>query len=186
MMEILRRLRLRHAAAISAIATLSGMVSAMGLPPAPPFTQPFAAHEKGAVFETVVRIREHRNYYFMLVFNFKAGDVATRVKVEDLLSESYIDEKKQWRQREPRLLHLRVWELGQNGESLIADKKSRGYEDSGAGNSFVEARFASLKLLPGKYRVRVESLSDIAGFTNLPVQVNFSIGYYPNSTPIKD
>lgn len=183
-MKILRKLRLRHATVISAIATLSGIVIAMGLPPTPPFTQPFAAHEKGAVIETVVRIREHRNYYFMLVFDFKAGDVATRVKIEDLLSENYIDEKKQWRQREPRLLHLQVWEFGENGERLVSEKKCRGYEDSGAGNSSVEARFASLKLLPGKYRVRVESLSNIVGFSNLPVQINFSIGYHPNSTPI--
>ncbi|MBI5898510.1 MAG: hypothetical protein HZB40_04735 [Rhodocyclales bacterium] len=184
MLRIFRRIRFRYAAVISAIATLSGIVSAMGLPPTPPFMRPFAADKKGEVIETVVQIKEHRNYYFMLVF--EAGDASTRGKVDHLLAENYIDETRRVRQREPGVLHLQVWELSNGGDRLIAERNCRGYEGGGYGGSFIEARFVSLKLLPGKYRVRVKSLRGIEGLSALPVQVNFSIGYHPNSTPIKN
>lgn len=180
--KILRRMRLHCAAALVAASALSPVSKAMGQLPTPPFMRPFAADKKGSVIETEFQIREHRNYYFMLVFDVK--DMPTRSLVENLLSERYVDEKRQWQQREPRLLRLQIWEQVKGSERQVDDRQYRGYENSAAGSMFVEARFASAKLPPGRYRVRVESLSNIDGFAALPVQISFSIGYNPKSTPI--
>lgn len=182
MRRTFRVLSLPSAAVVAFIA--SGIVSAMGLPPTPPFTRPFAADKQGTVFDTDVRIKEYRNYWFMLVI--KAKDAQTLGKAEGLIAQNYVDANGRVRQRDPGVLHLQIWEKTGTVERLLVEKICSGYEGGGYGEHFVDLRFTSLKLHPGLYRVRVESSRGIDGIAQLPVQINFAIGYHPNSTPITE
>ena len=49
--------------AIAVSVALPGCAYAQSFQPVPPFVRPFAADKKGSIYEAIVLVKEHRNYW---------------------------------------------------------------------------------------------------------------------------
>lgn len=191
--------RRRIVAALGVLVSTPVFVHAKGLTPTPPLTMPFAANKKGEVIDINLRVKEHRDYMFVLRFGIrgrapdkpnvverltrhKEGDPEDRRRVERLINESYFDAQGRFRRRNELLLTLRVVDIGADQIRTVFDEKIDRYLGGGHGGKTLYRDIATVILKPGLYRVRIESLQDVPALDSVPIE--FSVGWYPKSGPI--
>lgn len=177
--------RRRFAAALASVLCLPRWTFGMGLAPKPPLSIPFAAHRKGEVIETELRILEHRNYEFDLVFRFRHLDEDDRRRVEKLLGDDYKNIYGQYQLQNQVVLSLRIWAANPAGNQSVFDRILENYESGGGtGGFFTTRRLEKVRLRPGLYRLRVESLQDVPALATVPIE--FHVGWSYNTQPLDD
>jgi hypothetical protein len=142
-------------------------------PPKPPIVMPFAVQKAGSRVETEMCIVEQRSYIFSLRFNFKGDDETEYARVKKLVGDDIQD--KNGDPGIPTPLKLKISEIGSGGERVIVDKEVLELRLKSWGSGSLDKKIDYIKLLPGHYRVSVESLKDAPELAGIPVA--FSIGY---------
>lgn len=149
-------------------------------PPKPPIVLPFAVQKAGNKVETEMRIVEHREYIFSLRFSYKKSDQTDRARVKKLVGDDYQD--KNGNPGIPTPLKLKISAIEPTGERIIVDKEVLELRLRSWGGEFFDKHIDYIKLLPGNYRVSVESLQDAPELVGIPTALR--IGYMAKSTPI--
>lgn len=131
-------------------------------PPKPPIVLPFAVQKAGNKLETEIKVAEHRAYLFHLRFLFNENDERDRARVRKLVGGAGID--KYGNLVEPGIpvaLRIRINLIDATGEKLILEKEFFELKLSAHADSYFSKQIIGLPLLPGHYRISIESLMDV-------------------------
>jgi hypothetical protein len=132
--------------------------------PTPPFQLPFAIHQAGAIVSTKLWAKEKHEYPLFLVFMFNENDRADTERVRKLVGSGGYN-KFTGKLVDPGIqipLKITVNLIDSSGERLYLEKEvlTMG-KSSGPSINFFDRKVGYIELLPGLYRVTVQSLKDI-------------------------
>ncbi|WP_291987229.1 DUF5625 family protein [Candidatus Accumulibacter sp. ACC007] len=165
---------------IGMVAFLSACVDE-SLLPTPPLTWPLDMQKSGDKIDAKFRVVDHREYSLGLEFGFMNDNQEDRERVRKLVGDDG-----QFINGDPGVptpLRVKILEIRESGDKPFFEQELQiSRLRSWTGNTFVK-HIAYVRLNPGNYRVRVESLKDVAELAGMPLF--FSIGFYPKSTAIK-
>jgi hypothetical protein len=165
---------------VGMVAFLSACVDE-SLLPTPPLTWPFDMQKSGDKIDAKFRVVDHREYSLGLEFGFKDDNQEDRERVRKLVGDDgqFINGDS----GVPTPLRVNILEIRESGDRLFFEQELQTSRlRSWTGNKFVK-HISYVRLKPGDYRVRVESLENVAELAEIPMA--FSIGFYPKSTNIK-
>jgi hypothetical protein len=140
--------------------------------PRPPIKLFFAVHQSGATVSTELRVVEKHKYPFFLVFMFNEKDRADQERVRKLIGSGGKN-KLTGKLVDPGIpipLKITINVIDSSGERLFLEKEvlTMGM-DSGPAINFFDRKVDLIELLPGLYRVTVQSLKDIPELMNTKV-----------------
>ncbi|MDA8124878.1 MAG: DUF5625 family protein [Deltaproteobacteria bacterium] len=150
----------------------AGITGCRAAGPRPPIELPFAIHQAGASVSTELRIVKEQNYPFMLNFMFEENDNADRERVRKLIG--YHGKDRQGHFIEPGIqipLKITINVIDSVGERLFFEKEVLTMGMHGYGASHFTRKIDSIKLVPGLYRVTVQSLNDVPELVNTIVNL---------------
>jgi hypothetical protein len=147
----------------------------------PPITLPFEVQKAGAEVESDVQVVEHREYIFSLVFRFDEKNPVDRSRVKKLVGDDG-----QNKDGDPGIstpLRLKITLIGSGSEEPVFDQEIQSLRLRSWGGNFFSKHIAYVRLKPGHYRIRVQSLKDVPELGG--TKTDFAVGYYAKSTPIR-
>lgn len=149
-----------------------------------PSSWPFAVQKAGNKVEVEFKADEHRGYLFDLRLMYKEGDQVDRERVRKLAGRYEKDNNgKLIEPGAPILLRLKIDAIDDSGIKPMFDQEISELRMTSHGADSFNKRIAEVPLKPGRYRISVESLSNVPEL--LGTTVVFSIGFYAKSDPIK-
>lgn len=142
----------------------------------PPIIAPFEVQKVGAVFTTELHVVDHGIYTFILRLCFKENDAEDRKRVRKLAGDYGKD--KNGKLIEPGVsipLRLTISSIDEKGENPLLEREYVEAEMYSYGDDSFDKRIDLIELIPGRYRIRVESLSNVPELAGTPVY--FGIGF---------
>jgi hypothetical protein len=128
-----------------------------------------------------LRPRQHREYIFSLVFRFDEKNPVDRSRVKKLVGDDG-----QNKDGDPGIstpLRLKITLIGSGSEEPVFDQEIQSLRLRSWGGNFFSKHIAYVRLKPGHYRIRVQSLKDVPELGG--TKTDFAVGYYAKSTPIR-
>ena len=150
----------------------------------PPVQVPFLVEKAGSLVEFELIISEYRGYFFNLEFPYHRDDEADFLRVRKLIGSAEMS-------RDgipvdpgvPLRINIKVYGRDSTGEKFYYENISNPTRVSW-GNGYFTKRIDSVKLKPGSYKIRSESLLDVPEFDG--ANVEFSVNWHPKSTVISE
>lgn len=152
----------------------------------PPLSLPFEVQKAGNKVEAKLEVVEHRLYVLQLRLMYKEGDQKDRARVRKLAGDYEMD--KSGKLIEPGVsiqLRFQIYSIEAGEERTLLEKTILQPEEirmTSYGAEFFSKRFAEVPLKPGRYRISVESLTDVPELIGTPVMLQ--IGRDPKAVPI--
>ena len=150
----------------------------------PPVQVPFLLEEAGSVVEIELNISEYRGYFFNLEFPYHKDDEVDFLRVRKLIGSGEISrDGSRVDPGVPLRILLEIDGRDSTGE-MVYYKNIVNPVLVSVGSDYFTKRIDSVKLKPGAYKIRLESLLNVPEFNRFPVK--FSVNWHPKSTVISE
>lgn len=174
----------RHVFIVIGVLVVNIACSGGASPMKPPLQVPFSAEKNGSKVEVDLVVSEYRFYEFRLQFPYKKDDEPDFLRVRKLTGGS--EKNREGKFVDPGVpLRIRLEIVGRDSSNGTFHYESVNEPTLASyGSGYVKKIIDSVKLKPGHYVVRAESLLDASEFNGAGIE--FNIGWYWNSSVITE